>query len=101
MNSPLDETEMAMSPGDLPRLTLRGRGADTLKPPKPRFRLNRSSSAPDNQHPAYDELVSAHEELNAPQFGRRFAKADGELAGMASRKFRVETRPRSRANGSR
>ncbi len=58
MNSPLDEAEMTMPPGDLPRLTLRGRGADTLKPPKPRFRLKRSSSAPDNQHPAYRRCCS-------------------------------------------
>ena len=47
---------MTMASDHLPRLTLRGRGLDTL-------RLAKSSSLP-------------HEQLNAPQFGMRYAKKD-------------------------
>jgi hypothetical protein len=78
-----------MSSCDLPRLTLRGRGVGTGSLAKP-------GSGPDVQPAAHDELVLAHEQLHAPQFGLKFSKAGDRLKGVHSGVFRVEMRPRSR-----
>ena len=84
---------MTMASDHLPRLTLRGRGIDTL-------RLAKSGSLPDEQPSAHDDLVFAHEQLNAPQFGMRYAKKDIGYSGGRTPGFQVETRRRFRSNKS-
>jgi hypothetical protein len=75
---------------DLPRLGLRGRTGRTPPVAGPILTPRKRSSA-------HDELVRAHEELCAPQFGMKFTRsAGGPGGGGPARSFRVETRLRRR-----
>ena len=75
---------------DLPRLSLRGRTG--RMPP-----VAGPMCTPGKRSSAHDELVRAHEELCAPQFGMKFTRSDGRPGGGSpARSFRIETRPRRR-----
>ncbi len=91
---------MTPSRGKPPKLTLKGREAETLK------LRNADSKRADEppagqQHRAYTELVLAHEKLNAPQFGRKFTRIDDGRDGAPSGGFRVVMRPRPRGQRDR